>query len=120
MHLVVGHDPALDHLGDNVGVGDLDSPQRHLAVIDQQPVPLFHVTRQPLVGRRYAITITEDVIDGDGEAFAVDQRDRAVSESTGADLGTLKVDQNADRPARLVAGRAHLGIDRFVVGVAAM
>src|SRR5450759_1951835 len=97
--LVVGHDAALHHQGDDVGVRDLDGPQRHLAVIDQQPIARLDVARKPLVGRRHTVLATEDVIDGDGEAFAVDQRDRAIGESAGADLGALQVDQYADGPA---------------------
>ena len=49
--LVVGDDPADNHLADDVGDRDLKGLEADLAVIDQQPVSGLHVTGQPLVGR---------------------------------------------------------------------
>ena len=118
--LVVGHHPALDHHGDHVGVVNLESPQGDLAVIDEQHVPGAHVAGKPLVGRRHPVLVTEDVIDRDGEARTVDQRDRSVGEAARADLGALQVDQNAHGTTPLVTGLAHLGIHRLMVGVAPM
>src|SRR6185436_20457144 len=111
---VVGHDPALDHHGDDVGLGDLDGPQGDPAVVDQQRVTGPHVTGKAVVGRRHAVPIPGDVIDGDGETLAVDESDGAGGETAGADLGALQVDEHTHRPVRLVAGLAHLGIGRLV------
>ena len=51
---------------------------------------------------------------------AVGQRDRALREPADADLGALQVDEDADRVSAVVAGRAHVAVDRLVVGVGAV
>src|ERR1035437_4524787 len=118
--LVVGNDPAAHYLAGDVGVSNLERPERDLAVIDQQRVARLHVPGKTFVGRRHTFLVALDVIDRDGESFAVDQRHRTVGETAGANLGALPVDHYAHCPARFLAGLTDLGKGRLVLFVAAV
>lgn len=115
--LVVADLTADDRLGEHVGVGDLDRAEHDLAVVDEQDVAGSHVSGQPVVGGPDDRVVAVDRAGRDGEALAGAQRDRTAGEATGADLGALEVDEDADGSAGRVAGGADVAVDLLVHGV---
>jgi hypothetical protein len=113
--LVVADLAAHDHLGDHVGTVDLDHLDRHLAVVDQHQVTDGHIARKPLVRSRDALDVTGHVVGGDDEPRAVDELDGAAGEPPHANLRPLEVSEDADGPAGLVAGLAHVAVRHRVV-----
>jgi hypothetical protein len=107
-----------DGLGGHVRVADVDGPQHHLAVVDEQHVAGLHVAGQAGIRRADLHVVTHDVARRDGEALAGREGDRAGAEAARADLGALQVDEDADGPARGVTGLAdaavHLLVDQVL------
>src|SRR5918995_463732 len=118
--LVVRQGAALEHLADDIGLGDLRRDEGELAVVDEDAVTGGHVARQARIRRADLLLVAGDVPSRDREAGAGDELDRALLEAGGADLRTLQVDEDADRPPRRVARRADVLVHPLVVGVVAV
>ena len=66
--LVVGNRTRDDHFAEHLGGRDLQGPQPHLAVVDQDLIARFHVPGETLESGGAAFLGAKDVLDGDGEA----------------------------------------------------
>ena len=99
--LVVLQDAADHDGGQHVVAAHALDAQGHVAVVEQQGHAGRHVVNQGLVGRADAGGVALDVVHGDGELVTGRQGDAALREAAHADLGPLKVLQDADGDALL-------------------
>ena len=118
--LVVGDRTALGHeAGDVPAVGGhhLDGD---LAVVDQQPVAGVDLLGKPLVRTRHPVVRPLDVVAGDDDGLAVGPLHRAGREPAEADLGSLQIGQDPDRPLHRGRRLPYPVVSLLVLGVVTM
>ena len=103
--LVVGHMAAYDHFAKHVSGRDLQSPQTHLSIIDQDLVPWLHVPGEALEGGGAALLGAENILDGDGETVSwLQEVFLVVGELSKTDLWPLEIGQDAHGAASYPCG----------------